>query len=143
MRRQRLRRRGPVRVVAAGTFDGIHAGHRHYLRTARNLGDHLTVIVARDATVPIVKGKRPRRNERQRRLEVAKLPGVDRAILGRHVRAAHPEARFKILLRLRPDVICLGYDQPVKTRQLRSFLDRNGMHRARIVRAKKAPDRSS
>lgn len=128
-----------IRVVAAGTFDGIHDGHRYYLRAARNLGDHLTVIVARDATVPRIKGKRARWNERQRRAGVAKLSEVDRALLGRHLRSSDQDERFRVLLSLRPDVICLGYDQPVETKKLRRFLNRNGMEGTRIVRAKPAP----
>lgn len=128
-----------LRVVAAGTFDGIHDGHRYYLRVAKSLGDDLTVIVARDATVPLVKGKRALRNERQRRADVAKLPEVNRALLGRRLRTNDQDERFRVLLRLRPDVICLGYDQPVKARKLRRFLDTHGMTRTRIARARALP----
>ena len=127
------------RVVAAGTFDDIHAGHRYYLRTAKRLGDHLTVIVARDTTVPLIKGKKPRKGERQRRAAIAALPEVDRAVLGSRVHSKDPAQRFHILLRMKPDVICLGYDQPVPTRQLRVFLDRHGLPLTRIVRVRRHP----
>ncbi len=127
------------RVVAAGVFDGLHAGHRYYLRSAKRLGDHLTVIVARDATVPAIKGKRPQRRERARRAAVAQLPEVDRALLGNPVTRIEPEQRFRILLRLRPQVVCLGYDQPVNARDLRRFLQRHGLNGTRIVRVPKAP----
>lgn len=132
-----VRRSRIVRVVAAGVFDGLHAGHRYYLRSARGLGDHLTVIVARDATVPLIKHKRTRYNERRRRAAVAALPVVDRAVLGVLVKSPTPDERFRILLRLKPDIICLGYDQPVKTRQLRRFLNTHGLQHTRIVRARK------
>lgn len=125
-------------VVAAGTFDGLHDGHRYYLRTARKLGDILTVIVARDATVQIVKNKRARRSERQRLAAVAALPEVDHAVLGSRVQARDPEARFHILLGLKPDMLCLGYDQPVHTKALRRFLDTRGLGRVRIVRLQKS-----
>lgn len=135
----RSRNRPGGGVVAAGTFDGLHAGHRYYLRAAKSLGDHLTVIVARDATVPVVKGKRTRRNERRRRDAVAALPWVGRAVLGGRVQGRASGQRFRILLRLKPDVICLGYDQPVKVRALRRFLDTHGLAHTRIVRAGRLP----
>ena len=139
MKRQLQGPRRGIHVVAAGTFDGVHDGHRYYLRFAKRLGDRLTVIVARDSTVPIIKKKSPRHAEQSRLAAVAKLPEVDRAVLGKKVRSDHPEDRFAILLRLKPDVICLGYDQPVKTVVLRTFLNAHGLRRTRIVRARKAP----
>lgn len=131
--------RRKVRVVAAGVFDGLHRGHHFYLRAAKRLGDHLTVIVARDATVPIVKKKHAKRSERSRLATVARLPAVDRAVLGDRVGSRNPTARFQKLVWLQPDVVCLGYDQPVDTRKLRRFLDVHGLPRTRIVRTRKAP----
>lgn len=126
-------------VVAAGVFDGLHAGHRYYLRAAKRFGHKLTVIIARDQTVQAVKNKTPRYSERQRRAAVAALPEVDRAVLGKPLRTNEAGARFTFLLQLKPDVICLGYDQPVKTPALRRFLNTHGLRRTRIVRARKAP----
>ena len=40
-------------------FDGIHAGHQDFLRQAREYGDELVVIVARDKSVTQLKGKPP------------------------------------------------------------------------------------
>lgn len=132
-----------VRVVAAGVFDGIHAGHRYYLRAAKRLGNHLTVIVARDATVPLIKGKRPKQNERQRRAAIARLSEVGRAVLGLRVTQATVDQRFRILLGLKPDVVCLGYDQPVASKELRRYLNTHGLARTRIVRARARPSRRS
>lgn len=138
-----------TRILAAGTFDGIHAGHRAYLRAAKALGGTLTVIVARDATVVRLKGKRPRRTERQRLAAIAKLPEVDRAVLGLPVRTAREGERFRLLLRLRPDIICLGYDQPVHVRPLQRFLSTHGLAKTCILRlphfrapAKRVPPRT-
>ena len=55
------------RVVATGTFDGIHKGHEFFLSEAKKLGDWLGVVIARDATVKQVKGRTPIRNQKQRR----------------------------------------------------------------------------
>ena len=42
---------------------------------------------------------------------------------------------YKTLLKFRPDVIALGYDQKVDMEYLKRFLDKNGLN-ARIVRIK-------
>jgi FAD synthetase len=47
------------RVIAFGVFDGLHEGHRHFLREARKLGGRLTVAVAHDEAVVMLKGRRP------------------------------------------------------------------------------------
>ncbi|PSQ02770.1 FAD synthase [Halobacteriales archaeon QS_5_68_33] len=90
-------------VVAQGTFDLLHPGHRHYLRDAAAMGDYLVVIVARSENVthkatPVVSGP-------QRREMVAGLDPVDEARLG------HPEDIFVPIEELDPEVIALGFDQ--------------------------------
>ena len=50
---------GHQRVAVFGVFDGIHAGHQDFLRQAREYGDELVVIVARDKSVTQLKGKPP------------------------------------------------------------------------------------
>jgi FAD synthetase len=54
------------KVLAFGTFDILHPGHEHALTEARGLGDHLTVIIARDTTVEKVKNKKPLFDEQTR-----------------------------------------------------------------------------
>lgn len=92
-------------VMVFGTFDIVHPGHRSLFKQAKRYGDRLIAVVARDATVQIVKGKRPLHSEAVRRAEVAAEPDVDLAVLGDVV------DRMKIIRTHRPDVICLGYDQ--------------------------------
>ncbi len=118
-----------TRVFAAGTFDGLHDGHRDYFRQAREHGDSLIVVVARDATVKRIKGRHPRRSETDRLAAVAAEPLVDEALLG-HAE----EDRFAILRTLRPDVVFLGYDQPVSEGELRVALDAAGLSGTAIVR---------
>lgn len=106
----------PVRVVVAGTFDGVHAGHLHLFSYARahgralekklkRKGVRLHVIVARDANVRKVKGRSPLHNERERMHLVRSLSQVD------GVRLGHPTDFIASLEQLKPDVIVLGYDQ--------------------------------
>lgn len=117
------------RVFAAGTFDGLHDGHRDYFRQARGHGDELVVVIARDTTVERVKGRRPQYGENERLAAVQAEPLVNRALLGRE-----GGEKFAVLLELRPDVVFLGYDQPASEKDIRAFLDANGLLPTRILR---------
>lgn len=126
----RGRRRGSLRrVVVAGTFDGLHEGHREYFRQAKRHGDVLIAIVARDATVEKLKGHRPQLLEGARLQAVAAEPLVDEAVLGRA-----GGDRFAILKELRPDVVFLGYDQPASEEELRARLREYGLEKTEVLR---------
>lgn len=111
-----------VHVVVTGTFDGLHPGHRFLFRTARALGDRLTVVVARDATVRRVKGHLPDHTQGRRRSAVAADPSVDRAVLGLPGRD-----KLAIIIRLQPAIVALGYDQRAFTQGLRAALRARGV----------------
>lgn len=115
------------RVLAFGTFDLLHPGHKYYLEQARRLGDELVVIIGRDRTVLGVKKAWPLRDEETRRISVERLKPVSKAVLGneRHV--------YRVLDDYRPDVIALGYDQKAFTRNLKRELKRRRL-RCSIVR---------
>tara|TARA_R100000008_G_C3524127_1_gene135622 strand:+ start:413 stop:811 length:399 start_codon:yes stop_codon:yes gene_type:complete len=46
-----------TRVAVSGYFDPIHVGHLEYLTLAKELGDHLIVIVNNDYQCKLKKGK--------------------------------------------------------------------------------------
>lgn len=94
---------GAVRVLAAGVFDLLHPGHLHYLREAREHGDELVVVVARDVSVEERKHP-PILPEGTRRELVDALDAVDRAVLG------DEEDEMATVERVQPDVIALGHD---------------------------------
>ncbi|GAB2469517.1 PfkB family carbohydrate kinase [Promicromonospora xylanilytica] len=52
----RLRARGGVLVATSGCFDLLHAGHVSMLDAARQLGEHLVVLVNSDRSVRRLKG---------------------------------------------------------------------------------------
>lgn len=114
-------------AMCFGTFDGLHAGHEDYFRQAKDLADELVVIVARNATTVDVKGNLPRMNEEERLTAVREHPFVDDARLG------YDDDKYRVLEDVRPDVICLGYDQEVFTENLDAELARRGLS-AEIVR---------
>lgn len=92
-------------VLAGGVFDIIHPGHVYFLRKARELGDALVVVVARDSNVIKFKGKSPMNNETLRRELVESIRYVDATILG------DENDLMKTVQLVRPDIIALGYDQ--------------------------------
>jgi FAD synthetase len=108
-------------VMAFGTFDPLHAGHEFYLKKAKELGDYLVVVIARDKTVRQIKGRAAILNEHQRASAVKKTGIADKVILGFH------NDKHKVLLKYRPEVIALGYDQFVFTQKLKKTLIDNKM----------------
>ena len=70
-----------VKVMATGTFDLLHMGHIYYLKEAKKLGDKLTVVVAKDSTVRMLKHEPI--NPEEIRLDLIKeVKVVDEAYLG-------------------------------------------------------------
>ncbi|MBI2657567.1 FAD synthase [Candidatus Woesearchaeota archaeon] len=114
-------------VMCAGTFDIIHPGHLYYLSEAKKYGDKLVVVVARDETSKSFKGRDPVHNERQRLESVRMLEIVDEAVPGHHGDI------FKIIEEIKPDAICLGYDQNVQKQQLEDELKKRGI-KADVIR---------
>ncbi|MCL4365052.1 FAD synthase [Candidatus Marsarchaeota archaeon] len=117
-------------VIAFGSFDVLHPGHIHYLMSASRHGS-LVVVVARDRSIKMLKGKRPLFDEKARLEMVSALGFVHKAVLGARIRKWNDI--YRVLLRYRPSVIALGYDQRVDMKYLEEFLRRNGLD-SRIVR---------
>ncbi len=101
------------KVMVFGTFDVLHKGHLSLFSQTRKYGDFLIAVVARDSTVKDVKGKSPRNDELKRLSEVEKH--VDKAVLG------YVYDKMKIVKKLKPDVICIGYDQKNFVDELKKF----------------------
>lgn len=96
-----------TRVMVFGTFDMLHEGHLDLFRQARELSEapFLIVSVARDSAVRRIKGAAPRRSENERLALVRACDLVDDAVLGDET------GYMEHVLRARPDIIALGYDQ--------------------------------
>lgn len=92
-------------MCAFGTFDSIHPGHIAYLHFAKTFGNALVVVVTRDDVAKVRKGTMPRMTEKDRAAIVAELRSVDSVIFGDY------DDSWNILLTVRPDIICFGYDQ--------------------------------
>lgn len=132
-------RQSRVRVMVFGTFDIIHPGHKHFFEQARALVGNgsggkqrepfLIVSLARDKNVVRIKGKQPTSHERKRLARVKALKEVDKAVLGAigdHI----PH-----IVKEKPDIIALGYDQSAYVGGLRTALSKAGL-KVKIVRLK-------
>lgn len=129
-----------MKVLTFGTFDVFHPGHVHYLKTSKTYGDELYVLVARDQTVEKIKGKVPRNSE-DKRLEIVKNQDfVDDAFLG------NKSNFYEVLDKVKPEVICLGYDQmdfivdleeELSKRNLESEIVRISSHKPEIYKSSK------
>jgi len=116
------------KVVVTGTFDHLHKGHLFLFKKARALGDHLTVVIARDKTVKQIKGEKPWQKEKIRLNAVKKVEWVDRAILGKLTKD-----KLKIIEELKPDILALGYDQKAFTQKIRLELKKRGL-KTKVIR---------
>ncbi|MCI4357403.1 MAG: FAD synthase [Thermoplasmata archaeon] len=109
-----------VRVMATGVFDLLHPGHVFFLTEARKLGDDLVVVVARDQTARRLK-REPYVAEHIRREMVEALKPVDRAVLGSQTDI------YETVVREKPQIIALGYNQQWNEREVESECARRGV----------------
>lgn len=120
-----------TRVIAFGAFDPLHEGHRDFLRQAKELGDHLTVVVAHDSGIRIHKHREPHASEEVRVAAVKAVPGVDEVILGRKT-----IDRYHILGEVEFDILAMGYNQEPSEEEVQANLQEKGKYQVNIVRLK-------
>ena len=101
-----------------GTFDFLHKGHLNFFAQARRLAKRpfLIVSVARGGNVRRIKKQAPRHSEAERFLAVRKCPLVDRVVLGGQ------KNFLPHILKQKPAIIALGYDQKAYVKDLRNIL---------------------
>ena len=113
-----------ARVMVFGTFDGLHAGHLSFFRQARGLlkgKSTLVASIARDKNVKRIKGVWPTLNERERLMLVKKCGLVDKVVL------AGAGDHIPHIVRERPGIIALGYDQGEYVKNLKKDLKNKGL----------------
>lgn len=114
-----------------GTFDGLHQGHLNFFKQAKNLAVNpfLIVSIARDKNVLKIKGKYPDKNENQRKILVEKCNLADKVVL------AGIKNHISHIVKIRPNIIALGYDQKAYVKNLKKDLKNKGVL-VRVVRLK-------
>lgn len=114
-------------VLAFGSFDLVHEGHKYFLEEAKKLGDKLIVVVARDDTIRAFKKVDPMYPEDERIDHVKKLGVAD------EIRLGYKGDKWKVIELVDPDVIALGYDQDSYTEGLEKGMRERGI-KVKIVR---------
>lgn len=107
-------------VVVFGIFDGVHLGHEAFFKQAHARG-RVVAIVGRDSQAREHKGRTPLLNERQRLVRVVRQPLVSRAMLGDKI-----SGEYRVLAKIKPDIICLGYDQKKLSKDLERWMREGG-----------------
>lgn len=119
------------KIMVFGTFDGLHEGHINFFMQAKNFIENsfLIVSIARDKNVFKIKGKYPDKNEKERLNLVKKINFVDRVVLsGKTQYLPH-------ILKEKPNIIALGYDQKAYVKELKNDLKNKGIL-IKIIRLK-------
>ena len=101
-----------------GTFDGLHKGHLNLFQQARDISPNsfLIVSIARDKNVLKIKGKKPFNDEKKRKKIVEDCGLVDKVLLG------GVKDYLTHIIKQKPDVIALGYDQQAYVKELKKDL---------------------
>lgn len=118
-------------VLVFGTFDGLHSGHEFFLRSAKEQGTRLTVAVARDEHVMILKNKVHQYSLEKRMSALRHFSFVDDVV------ACDAElGSYHLLEQVRPDLIVMGHDQLHLEKSLLDWMDETG-HVIPLVRVEK------
>ena len=120
-----------TRIMVFGTFDGLHPGHINFFKQAKNLvkNSFLIVSIARDKNIIKIKGKKSRFSENERFNLVKQNKFVDKVVLAGEIKY------LPHILKEKPDIIALGYDQKAYVEELKKDLKNKGIL-IKIIRLK-------
>ncbi len=91
-----------IKVLCGGRFNFLHKGHEYFLKKSKEHGDYLIVVIAHDSH-NLKKEERKQMEQRKRQIE--DLGIADMVLIG------DPEDFFKVVVKEKPQVIALGWDQ--------------------------------
>ena len=89
-----------------GVFDGLHEGHKYFLKKAEEMCEQLVVVIARDEVAFALKGYAPKQSEEERVRTLKSLHPTFKVVLG-----DARSRKWTVLKTHTPDKIFLGYDQ--------------------------------
>ncbi len=118
------------KVLIAGTFDLIHAGHIYLINEASKLGD-VFVIVSTDRNRKLYSGSFPIIPQEQRLEIIRSIKNVQEARLGRS-----DNDTLKTVEEIAPDIILLGPDQKYDAAILKKGLKKRGLDKIEVKRLK-------
>lgn len=128
---EKTKRTRQTKIMVFGTFDGLHPGHLNFFKQAKKLAkkSFLIVSVARDRNVKRIKKRLPTLNEKKRLILIKKYKIVEKVIL------SGVKNHLPHILKERPEIIALGYDQKAYVKNLKRDLKNKGLL-VKIVRLK-------
>lgn len=114
-----------------GTFDGLHPGHIDFFKQAKNLikNSFLIVSIAREKNIIKIKGQKSTFSENERLALVRKSKFADKVVLAGEIKY------LSHILKEKPDIIALGYDQKAYVQELKKDLKNKGIL-IKIIRLK-------
>ncbi|MCX6757755.1 MAG: adenylyltransferase/cytidyltransferase family protein [Candidatus Nomurabacteria bacterium] len=123
-----------TKIMVFGTFDGLHLGHLNFFKQARNLAiknclPFLIISIARDKNVKKIKNKKTIFSEKERMFLVKKSKLADKVVLS-GIKNYIPH-----IVKEKPEIIALGYDQKAYVKNLRAELFKKGIN-VKIARLK-------
>jgi FAD synthetase len=119
------------KILIFGVFDGIHEGHLSFINEAKEQGNQLIAVVARDSMVELLKGRKPINNEVERINALLEIPEIDRVLLG-----DPQQGTYNVLKEVDPDVVFLGYDQEALFENLNEFIKEGILDNIKILKGK-------
>ena len=113
------------KILAFGSFDGLHDGHRFFIEEIKKRGEQIVIAVAPDEVIEKIKGRKPR-FALSERIEALRnwFPEI------KFIPADTGIGDWKILEKVRPDVVAIGYDQMSLKKSLENS---NVAHKPEIV----------
>jgi len=89
------------KVMAGGCFNIIHPGHIYFLKESKKLGDELIVVLTHDKN-----NKKPYTLPAKKRKKILESLNIaDKVLIGDF------KDKTKIVKKIKPNIIALGYDQ--------------------------------
>ena len=119
------------KILIFGVFDDIHEGHMSFIKEAKEQGDHLVAVVARDSMVEDMKGKTPKYNEVDRIKALLEIPEIDLVLLG-----DKDIGTYNVLKEVKPDMVFLGYDQQALFDSLKDSIKSGFLEKIEIMHGK-------
>jgi len=117
------------KIMVFGTFDTVHKGHESFFKQAKNLGDYLIVVVARDDYAKRAKKYSPANSEKKRVRNARKSKLPNKVILG-----SKTYNFYRTIRTHKPETIALGYDQKPTIIELKKQLRKHRLSGVKIVR---------
>ncbi len=119
-------------VLLGGVFDIVHLGHIETIKSAKELGDMLLVVVASDETVKSSKGRAPLNSQHNRAELLSHFNIVDIV----HEGNPDPSKFIEVVIDYQVDVIALGYDQSSMETRLHDLLNEQGLNDIEVIKLK-------